>query len=174
MSCLLHLDLPTEEFEASLLGHGVNVVRGALSWRPRSCFPAWPDQRHSDISSALDVLEGELREDAADPVRCMRPAGQWPFCPPREFKLPTPFTERGVKLPRKLSGEKLWVQSTKGSILPDAGQRRAMNGAVGIQKLRPQADGSVVTRQRFISLLVSSSACLRPLRSDAGLLPMVF
>ena len=61
------------------------------------------------------------------------------------------------------------------SVLPDAGGRRVMNGAVGVQKLKPQADGSVLTRQRIISLLVvSNGAYLRPLRRDAGLLPMVF
>ena len=55
------------------------------------------------------------------------------------------------------------------SILPDASGRRVMIGAVGFQKIKPQADGGVLTRQRFSSLLVSSGAYLRPLRRDAGL-----
>ena len=48
-----------------------------------------------------------------------------------------------------------------------------MNGAVGIQKLKPQADGSVPTRQRIISFWEPRSAYVRPLRRDAGLLQMV-
>ena len=63
-----------------------------------------------------------------------------------------------------------WCQITKEALW------REIVGAVNESSilLRPQADGSVVTRQRFMSLLVSSGACLRPLRSDDGLLPMVF
>ena len=36
-----------------------------------------------------------------------------------------------------------------------------MNGAVGVQKLKPSADGSVLIRQRVTSLWVPSSAYVR-------------
>ena len=88
-------------------------------------------------------------------------------------KLPTPLTEVGVELPRKVFGEEFLVRATKSSILPDSSGRRVMNSAIGNQKLKPQADGSVPTRKRFILLLVSNNAYHRPLREDAGWLPMV-
>ena len=80
MSYLLHLDLSNEELETFLFGYGGNVCQKCLQLVPSFVFLAWPDQHHTDISSALEVLGGELREDVADPVLCLRPAAQWPSC----------------------------------------------------------------------------------------------
>ena len=88
-------------------------------------------------------------------------------------KIATPLTEVGVELARKVSGEEFLVRARKSSILPDASGRRVMNGAIGNQKLKPQADGSVPTHKRFILLLVSNNAYHHPLREDGGWLPVV-
>ena len=55
---------------------------------PAFVFLAWPDQHHTDISSALEVLGGELREDVADRVRCLRPGAQWPLAFGAELPMP--------------------------------------------------------------------------------------
>ena len=49
-----------------------------------------------------------------------------------------------------ITNEALWLETVSGavnesSILPDVGGRRVMNGTLGVQKLKPQADGSVPT-----------------------------
>ena len=59
VSHLLHLDLPNEEFETRLLGNGGNVRQKCLELALMSLFPAWPDQHHTDITSAPEVHEGE-------------------------------------------------------------------------------------------------------------------
>ena len=125
MSCLLHLDLSNDEFETFLWEYGGNVCQKCFQLALVSLFPAWPDQHHTDISSALEVLKGELREDVADRVRCSRPTAQWPSLPSAEN---CPWHWWG-----------LWrglVGVVDSSILPDVCGPGVMNGAVGVQKLK--------------------------------------
>ena len=62
----------------------VTSVRSAFSWRPHPFL--LPGQTSTtDVSSALEVLEGELCDDVADRVRCLRLAALWPSCPPRRI-----------------------------------------------------------------------------------------
>ena len=120
-------------------------VRSAFSWRRRSGFLARPGQQHTDVSccSKLNCAKTQLIALGA----CVR-RRSGPFA--RNGELPTPLTELGTKLPREVTGEEFLVRARQSSIFPDATGRRVMNGAVGVQKLKPQADGSVPTRQRFI------------------------
>ena len=43
-----------------------------------------------------------------------------------------PVTELGTKLPRDVSGEEFLVSARRSTVLPDAGGRRVMNGAMGV------------------------------------------
>ena len=82
VSYLLHLNLPSEEFEASLLGYRVNVCQKCLQLAPAFGFSC---QARPAAHRRQLLLEAELREDAADRARCLRAAPQWPFCPQRRI-----------------------------------------------------------------------------------------
>ena len=88
-------------------GHGLLFSRRRVSAVPSvgarirlSCLARPAPHRHQQC--ALRSPKGELREDAAHRVRCLRPAAQWPSCPRRRLAHATDGA----------SGEDLLVWST--------------------------------------------------------------
>ena len=104
----------------------VTSVRSASSWRPHPCFLTGQTSTAQTSAVRLEVLEGELREDVADRVRCSRPEARWPSC--LRGRTVTPLTWS--------SGEDLLGVLDDSSILPDVCVPGVMNGAVGVQKLK--------------------------------------
>ena len=72
-----------EDLHAKKTDYSGEVVSRLRELEWKKVVPAWPEAGKAALLKLEDVLEGELREDILDPVRCLLPRDQWPACTPR-------------------------------------------------------------------------------------------
>lgn len=86
----VELNCPTpslEELRDELVHRKVDYNGNVVSVRRRltaaKVIPAWPEVGEAAQCGMEGLLQGELRDDLADPRRCLLPQSQWPEVTPR-------------------------------------------------------------------------------------------
>ena len=159
------------ELRSRLTGYDGQTVSRLRQLVAAKVIPTWPEASEVAVVPIEDLLEGELRDDVLDPMRCLIPVDQWPDAPPTS-KVHASDSE-WYDLCKEGCRRGIFCEVSEDQVFRDHRGNLVTMGAMGVDKIKDIEGQGRITLLRFICIMSPINAYMRQLRGDARHLPYV-